>query len=359
MIPHFIRIAGRKRPLASNGFESGFWPSFFQCLGFVLTTLCLSTLLKADDTVVTDIRSILEKADPVPEYRVLPVTTLHPSIRETLQITPVLALSPGVLMPFLDDAMLMDEMETEALGRVISGPEGNVLLGQFSRLLAQNLPPSSSGLYTVFRQGDALVHPVSGEHLATTARVVGVAQLDMPGTVATLTMVSSTEEAIPGDHLVAHEAPLRTSYLYPTPARVSLDTYVVSTFGSTSGAGGYSFVAISVGSDDGIRPGDLLATRYPEQTILLTSKTVSPAHAGDNCRITDVKEAVHVRMLRCDERVPSRRELIGKAAELVRLPEGHSGELLVIRVFERVSYALVRSAERAVRVGDRVVSPGV
>ena len=45
--------------------------------------------------------------------------------------------------------MLMDEMETEALGRVISGPEGNVLLGQFSRLLAQNLPPSSSGLYTV------------------------------------------------------------------------------------------------------------------------------------------------------------------------------------------------------------------
>ena len=134
--------------------------------------------------------------------------------------------------------MLIDEMETKALGRVISGPEGNVLLGRFSRLLAQNLTPSSSGLYTVFRRGDTLVHPVSGEYLATTARVVGVAQLDMPGAVATLTMVSSTEEAIPGDHLVAHEISLRTSYLYPTPARVSPDTYVVSTFGSTSSAGG-------------------------------------------------------------------------------------------------------------------------
>ena len=358
MIHHFIRIAGQKCPLASNGFESGFWPRFFQCLGFALTTLCFATLLKADDTRVTDLRSILEKADSVPEYRVLPVTTLNPSIRETLHIAPALALSPGVLAPFLSDAMLMDEMETKALGRVISGPEGNVLLGRFSRLLAQNLPPSSSGLYTVFRRGDTLVHPVSGEYLATTARVVGVAQLDMPGAVATLTMVSSTEEAIPGDHLVAHEISLRTSYLYPTPARVSPDTYVVSTFGSTSSAGGHSLVAISVGSDDGIRLGDLLATRYPEQTILLTSKTVSPAHAGDSCRITKVKEAVHVRMLRCDERVPSRRELIGKAGELIRLPEGHSGELLVIRVFDRVSYALVRSAERAVRVGDRVVSPG-
>jgi hypothetical protein len=358
MIPHFIRIAARKRPLALNGFESEFWPRFFQCLGFALTTLCFATLLKADDTRVTDLRSILEKADSVPEYRVLPVTTLNPSIRETLHIAPALALSPGVLAPFLSNAMLMDEMETKALGRVISGPEGNVLLGRFSRLLAQNLPPSSSGLYTVFRRGDTLVHPVSGEYLATTARVVGVAQLDMPGAVATLTMVSSTEEAIPGDHLVAHEISLRTSYLYPTPARVSPDTYVVSTFGSTSSAGGHSLVAISVGSDDGIRPGDLLATRYPEQTILLTSKTVSPAHAGDSCRLTDVKEAVHVRMLRCDERVPSRRELIGKAGELIRLPEGHSGELLVIRVFDRVSYALVRSAKRAVRVGDRVVSPG-
>ena len=84
-----------------------------------------------------------------------------------------------------------------------------------------------------------------------------------------------------------------------------------------------------------------------------------PWYASSHAGVSFTFAAVHVRMLRCDERVPSRRELIGKAAELVRLPEGHSGELLVIRVFERVSYALVRSAERAVRVGDRVVSPGV
>ncbi|HCK76949.1 MAG TPA: hypothetical protein DHW07_07365 [Gammaproteobacteria bacterium] len=358
MMPHFIRIADRKRSLAKNGFVRGFWLKFCQYSGLVFSALCLATLLEADDTLVADLESILE-GQPVPEYRVLPVTKLNPSIHETPLTLPPLVLSPGVLTPFLDDAMLMDEMDAETLGRVITGPEGNVLLGQFSRFLAQNLPPSGSGLYTVFRRGDVLVHPVSGEHLATTAHVVGVAQLDAPGEVATLTMVSSTEEAIPGDYLVSHKTRLRTSYLYPAPARVSLDAYVVSTFGSTSGAGGYSLVAISVGSDDGIRPGNLLTTRYPEQTILLTKKTVSPAHAGDNCRVTDVREAVHVRMLRCDERVPSRHELAGKETELVRLPEGHSGELLVIRVFDRVSYALVRSAERTVHIGDRVVSPGV
>ena len=373
MIPHFIRITGQKRRSAPGCSRWKSWQGLFRYSGYVLATLCLATSLQAEELVlpsssanpagvkgrpVVDLLATLDR-QAVPEFRVLPITTLSPSVRETLHTPGVVVLSPGVLTPFLSDPMLMDEVAADALGRVIAGPEGNVLLGQFSRFLAQALPSSENGLYTVFRRGDELVHPVSGERLSTTARVVGVARLDEPGAIATLTMISSVEEAIPGDHLIAHHKPLRSSYLYPASPGVSVDAYVVSTFGSTSGAGGYSLVAISVGSDDGVHPGDLLTSLYPEQTILLSNRVVSPAHAGDNCRITDAKEAVHVRMLRCDERIPSSRELTGMAAELVRLPEGRSGELLVIHVFDRVSYALVRSAERAVQVGDRVFSPGV
>ncbi len=373
MIPHFIRITGEKSRPAPGCSRWKSWRGFFRYSGYVLATLCLATSLRAEEVVLpsspvnpvgakgrltADLLTTLD-GQTVSAFRVLPVTTLSPSVRETPHTAAPLVLSPGVLAPFLSDPMLMDEVEVNALGRVIAGPEGNALLGQFSRFLAQALPPSENGLYTVFRRGDVLVHPVSGERLSTTARVVGVARLDEPGAIATLTMISSVEEAIPGDHLIAHQKPLRSSYLYPATPRVSVDAYVVSTFGSTSGAGGYSLVAISVGSDDGINPGDILTSLYPEQTILLSKKVVSPAHAGVNCRITDVKEAVAVRVLRCDERVPSRRELTGKAAELVRSPEGRSGDLLVIHVFDRVSYALVRRAEREVQAGDRVVSPGV
>jgi len=368
MLLNFIRIAVEKRVAieAIRAMQAkptrkliSLAPKPVKSFGiFVLrvSALCLTAFLGWSAAQAQDLGSALDEQS-LPDYRVLPVSVLSPEIRETALTESILVLTPDVLAPFLGDPLLMDEVSGMLTGRVITGPEGNVLLGQFSPFLAQDLPVSKSGLYTVFREGDTLTHPVSGEYLATMAHVVGVARLDSPGEIAALTMIRSAEEAVPGDHLIAYKAPSRNAYLYPAPAELPFDAYVLSTFGIASGAGGYSLVAISVGSQDGIRPGHLLSTRYPEQTILLTSKIVSPARPGDNCRITDAKEAVYVRMLRCDERLPSQRELLGRSGELLRLPEGHAGELMVIRVFDRVSYALVRSAERAVQVGDRVVSP--
>ena len=363
MALNFIRIAVKKRvTIKAKPAISPISPvpgplGWFRIFMLRVSALCLTVFLGLSTAQAQDLRSALNEQS-LPDYRVLPVSVLSPIIRETEHTEPTPALTPDVLAPFLGNPLLMDEVSGTLMGRVITGPEGNVLLGQFSSFLAQDLPLSENGLYTVFREGDTLTHPVSGEYLATMAHVVGVAKLETPGAIAALTMVRSTEEAVPGDRLIAHKAPSRNAYLYPSPAELPLDAYVLSTFGIASGAGGYSLVAISVGSQDGIQPGHLLSTRYPEQNILLTSKVVSPARRADNCRITDAKEAVYVRMLRCDERLPSQRELLGRSAELLRLPEGHAGELMVIRVFDRVSYALVRSAERAVQVGDRVVSPG-
>ena len=363
MTRNFIRIAVEKRvaiqaKLARRPISPAPGPvGSFRIFLLRVSALCLTTFLGLSTAQAQDLRSALDEQS-FPDYRVLPVSVLSPKIRETEHTEPAPALTPDALAPFLGSPLLMDEVIGTRMGRVITGPESNVLLGQFSPFLAQDLPLSENGLYTVFREGDTLTHPVSGEYLATMARVVGVAKLETPGAIAALTMIRSAEEAVPGDHLIAHKAPSRNAYLYPVPAELPFDAYVVSTFGIAIGVGGYSLVAISVGSQDGIRPGHLLSTRYPEQTILLTSKVVSPARPADNCRITDGKEAVYVRMLRCDERLPSQRELLGRSGELLRLPEGRTGELMVIRVFDRVSYALVRSAERAVQVGDRVVSPG-
>ena len=277
----------------------------------------------------------------------LPVRVLSPEIRETALIESIPVLTPDVLAPFLGDSVLMDEVSGTLTGRVITGPEGNVLLGQFSPFLAQDLPVSKSGLYTVFREGDTLTHPVSGEYLATMAHVVGVARLDTHGEIAALTMIRSAEEAVPGDRLIAYKAPSRNAYLYPAPAEIPFDAYVLSTFGIASGAGGYSLVAISVGSQTGY---DLTSSvnkiSRADHFGDVKNRVFFPP--GDNCRITDAKEAVYVLEAASDERLPSQRELLECRGELLRLPEGHAGELMVIRVFDRVSYALVRSAKRAV-----------
>lgn len=43
--------------------------------------------------------------------------------------------------------------------------------------------------------------------------------------------------------------------------------------------------------------------------------------------------------------------------ELVKLPDQEAGIALVFRIFDRVSYALVMSASKNIRVLDRVQTP--
>jgi hypothetical protein len=254
----------------------------------------------------------------------------------------------------------MDEVDPAVAGRVISGLDGDVLLGQFSGFYAQSLPTSATGLYTIFRPDRALTHPVSGEELGVTAQYLGTARLDEPGDVARLTIVSSVEEVSPGDRLISRQEVIGLPYLYPKVPRVAVDAHVVSTFGAISGAGLFSVVVISAGSQDGLTPGDILMVVHPDRTLLLTRDIVRPAVSADRCTLPTVAmSTVHARLLGCAERLPGKRRLASGEAELIALPEGRSGELLVFRVFDRVSYALVRDVERAIQLSDRVVNPGI
>ena len=214
MLLNFIRIAVEKRVAikAIRAMQAkltrkliSLAPKPVKSFGiFVLrvSALCLTAFLGLSAAQTQDLGSALDQQS-LPDYRVLPVSVLSPEIRETALTESIPVLTPDVLAPFLGDPLLMDEVSGMLTGRVITGPEGNVLLGQFSPFLAQDLPVSKSGLYTVFREGDTLRHPVSGEYLATMAHVVGVARLDSPGEIAALTMIRSAEEAVPGDHLIA------------------------------------------------------------------------------------------------------------------------------------------------------------
>jgi hypothetical protein len=183
--------------------------------------------------------------------------------------------------------------------------------------------------------------------------------LDEPGDIARLTIVSSVEEVSPGDRLISRQEVIGLPYLYPKVPQVAVDAHVVSTFGAISGVGLFSVVVVSAGSQDGLTPGDILMVVHPDRTLLLTRDIVRPAVSADRCTLPTVAmNTVHARLLGCAERLPGKRRLASGEAELIVLPEGRSGELLVFRVFDRVSYALVRDVERAIQPSDRVVNPG-
>ncbi len=293
------------------------------------------------------------------QLRMLPIEVRRPTVRDASPAPATAMISPDAITPFLTYPLLMGEIDSTTAGHVVTGLDGDVLLGQFSRFYAQSLPPSENDIYTIFRPDQALIHPLSGERLGTAARFLGTAQLDTPGRVAKLTIVSAVEEISPGDRLIPRPKKVGLPYLYPTVPQVAVDAHVISTFGSISGAGDYAIVVISAGSEDGVAVGNILTALHPNRTLLLTREVIHPQTRGDRCRVpTAVRTTVNARLLGCSERLPGKRQLTSGNAELVDLPEGRSGELLVFRVFDRLSYALVRRTERAVHSGDRVVSPG-
>ncbi len=300
-------------------------------------------------------------AEGVPaESIVLQVERLSPQVRTQNLEEEVLTISPDVIAPFMGHPVLMDELVDQPSGRVLVGLNGEIMFGQFSEFIAEDVPFSESGLYTIFRPDREVRHPLSGETLATKALVLGIARQAQSGEIATFEVMRGEQEIGIGDRLVPWQREASLDAITPaTPgAALDIDVYVVSTLSAVGGAGSYSVVIISEGESAGVQVGDLFTVKTPERQLLFTEREAIPVRTTSACGSS--RESLLVssgRIMECAERMPSRRELAGRSSEVVPLPETIAGELLVFRVFDRVSFALVRKASRAIQVGDWVGSP--
>lgn len=300
-------------------------------------------------------------AEGVPaESIVLQVERLSPQVRTLNLEEEVLTISPDVIAPFMGHPVLMDELVDQPSGRVLVGLNGEIMFGQFSEFIAEDVPFSESGLYTIFRPDREVRHPLSGETLATKALVLGIARQTQSGEIATFEVIRGEQEIGIGDRLVPWQGEASLDAITPAIPGAALDinVYVVSTLSAVGGAGSYSVVIISEGESAGVQVGDLFTVKTPERQLLFTEREAIPVRTTSACGSS--RESLLVssgRIMECAERTPSRRELAGRSSEVVPLPETISGELLVFRVFDRVSFALVRKASRAIQVGDWVGSP--
>ena len=319
-----------------------------QCLGVILTLILMNPMI-----------SLVFAGDSQPNYVVLPVEVRKAEIRVVEQVPPSISIPPHALAPFVGRPLLMDEMSGIPSGRALIGVGGESMWGQFNQFLATDLPASANGLYTTFRPGNEILDPASGQTLAVTAAFLGIARLDQNNDVAKLTLIESDQEVMVGDRLMPfHEAP-PTLALTPVRSNADIDAYVVQSPGSVGGSGSYSMVIISAGLEDGIDAGDILDVFSLGRQVLLTDQ-MSPVIRKGSGSCQPRRESLKIpgaRLLGCKERAPSSRELTGRSSELIDLPEEKSGELIVYRAFDQVSFALLLEVNREIYVGDRVKAP--
>jgi hypothetical protein len=233
-----------------------------------------------------------------------------------------------LIQPFLNDAVVLDKDELDGAPRIVAGMDSRTIFSRGDTAYVRGSLPDRRD-WRIFRSAKAITDPDSGEVLGYEAAYVGAAEYIRRGdkrigeggveeiVPATFTLTAMRQEAGVGDRLAAAGPRDDLSYTPHAPSGPIFGR-VASLYGEGLSAGQNQIVAINRGKLDGVERGHVLAVLRDGERLL-------------------------------DKDDPDR--------AMLKLPDERHGYLFVFRVFNRVSYALILSAQTAVRVGDHFVQP--
>lgn len=268
-----------------------------------------------EEVEITPTTAIEEPAGETPSG--MKVVKLRPRAHSESITSAIPTISPEAIVPFLTEPLVVGRRELDKAGYVTIGLDDRVALGDSSEFYARGLKKNSSTeYYQIFRQGAALKHPDSGETLGYEALYLGDARMLEPGDPTKLVVTKVKQEILPTDRLL--EAPEKAAlpYYFPHAPDKHVKGRILSAVNGLREFGPTTIVAISLGQREGMEEGHVLRIMR---------------HVGVS------KDPVTKRMY--------------------KMPDEETGLLMVFRVFDKVSYALIMDANRPVHLHDVVRTP--
>ncbi|WP_155835120.1 hypothetical protein [Herbaspirillum sp. RV1423] len=207
--------------------------------------------------------------------------------------------------------------------RIVSAPEQRMHLGKGDRMYVEG-DVQGAAEFLIVRSTQRLRDPVSGEHLGDEVMQLGAAKLVRKAGdgLHAFFISDSRQEIVIGDRLLPHLPKSDESLAAGAPRNpgAALDALIVSVSDGAVHAAQHQVVSINKGARDQLMEGASFALYATADKLRRETKEQTP------------------------EQEP-------------RLPEEESGRLLILRVFERVSYGLITQAVAPLRVGDKVRAP--
>jgi hypothetical protein len=225
--------------------------------------------------------------------------------------------------------------------------------------------------WNVLRPGKPLTDPETGEVLGYEVEYLGDARTLVAGAPQKIRITQSAQEILPRDKLV--EADDSTTFEYmPHAPEGKINGRIISAYGGLSDSGRYQTVVINRGSRDGLEPGHVLTVFREGLAVTLTrdekdrmtwvnEKTAGVPNGGawlyndvrclkENGKVTYNQTA--------DVRSAFRSTCLGNSNDrAIKLPDTRSGLVMVYRVYDRVSYALIMQSDGPVYLLDTVKTP--
>lgn len=293
-----------------------------------------------------------------------PTVKLSPEVRRRERPEAIRTIPLSAIRPYLRDVRVLSEDELDGLPYIVTHREQKLVAAEGGETYARGLDAEPGTRVVIARPGHVYRevesepprtevdtwkvgggNTVSGqldrafEKIAfweDDSRVLGyevltVAEGDViaGGDPATIRISASDREAKAGDVVLVAEGTDFDARFMPKAGPRDMGATVIALADTFYGAGQYQVLALDKGEADGVQVGHVLRAYRPGARV--RDKIAHPS--GDMDTLFSPDDA------RYD------------------LPETYSGEVMVFRTFDHISYALVMEAEQPVRVYDRLEAP--
>ena len=248
------------------------------------------------------------------------IVKLSPRIRSQSIDASIPSIPIDSIRHLLARPLVIDEDQLNNSAYVISSLDSHLINSINDKLYVRKLDTSSgNGRYQIFRPNRPLHDPNTNELLGYEALYVGETKLLLRGDPASVLVTNSEREILRNDRILPIDNTNFERDFFPKPPATDVSGEIVSLLDAISQLGQYQTIAINLGFRDGVETGNVLNIKRKGEII------------------PDKEEAD-----------PTFR---------VKLPDEKIGAAMIIRAFEKMSYALVMTADRPIGMRDYVESP--
>ena len=244
---------------------------------------------------------------------------LSPRVRYESLDDAIPTIPLDAIRQFLTRTIVVDENELDTAPYVLQSADEHVISGAGDRVYARGIKDRGNAMFDIYEQGDAYIDPDSGELLGYAALFIGSGPVQKFGDPATLLLTETTREVRAGHRLRPADSSDPVLHFRPHPTVPDTEGHIIAVIDGVTQIGQFNVVALDLGTREGIEVGHVMRVFQKGDTV--------------------------------------RDRISGKRLDKVTLPDEDAGLVMVFRTFEKVSFALVMEATRAIHINDYVRTP--
>jgi len=258
---------------------------------------------------------------------------MSPEVREIMLEKAISTIPLSAIGPFLSKPQVVGAETLDSAPYIVASADERLLSGAGDIVYVRGVEESQGKNYSVFRGGKVYQDPDTEEVLGYEAIYTGDALLRQFGDPATVELTKTNREVRIGDRLLYIEDQSYDLNFIPRSPDQDIDGRIISVFDGVSQIGQYQIVVLNRGARDGLETGHVLSIFQAGNTVRDT--VISKKYDEDyfNTKNKDVDRNA-----------------------MITLPDEYAGVAMIFKIFDKVSYAIVMKATRAIHLDDRVTS---